>query len=39
MSDNLGDVMYSVDLPELNLKPYVADPENCFTIENKRTQT
>lgn len=38
MSDNFGDVMFSVDLPDLRIKTYVVDPENCFTLENTRTQ-
>lgn len=36
MSDNFGDVMWSVDIPDITIKDYTANKDNCFTIHNDR---
>lgn len=39
MSDNFGDVNWSVQLEDIRIKTYGADSDNCFKIENTRIQS
>jgi hypothetical protein len=39
MSDNFGDVMWSVDLNDIRLADYPKDVKNCFVIKNDRLGT